>query len=298
MNTSYRHSGHSIRAVRIPGDDTSATLPTVVTSNATNVTTTSATLNGEVTDDGNDEIIARGFVYGTSPTNLSNDEQCGAGTGSYSMDIEDLTTGITYYYRAYATNNVGTAYGTIKTFETVETQLNGHDYVDLGLPSGTLWATCNVGANSPEEYGDYFAWGEISTKSSYSSGTYYYSDNPTTLPTSVDAATANWGSDWRMPTKAEFDELISNCTVIWTTQNGVYGRRYTGTNGNSIFLPAAGYYEGSSLRYAQSYGYYWSSSLNTSSQTGAYHHNFGSYMCGTYSSERYNGESIRPVRNN
>ena len=161
---------------------------------------------------------------------------------------------------------------------------NGHAYVDLGLPSGTRWATCNVGATSPEEYGDYFAWGETTPKASYDWGTYKYCndtkesmtkyceysyygkvDNKTTLELSDDAARANWGGTWRMPTEAEYEELIdtNNCTWECIARNGVRGYEVTSKkNGNSIFLPAAGYRVGSYLNFAGSYGYYWSSSLD------------------------------------
>ena len=195
--------------------------------------------------------------------------------------------------------------------------LNAHEYVDLGLPSGTKWATCNVGANSPEDYGDYFAWGETSTKNTYSWATYSlcngsqntltkycnnssygnngFTDALTTLEASDDAATANWGSAWRMPTKEEFDELKNNCTVTWTTQNGVNGRLFTGPNGNSIFLPAAGYRYDSSLYSAGSYGYYWSSSLYTDYPYSAWLLYFLSGNYGMYSDYRYYGRSVRPV---
>ena len=196
--------------------------------------------------------------------------------------------------------------------------LNAHEYVDLGLPSGTKWATCNVGANSPEDYGDYFAWGETSTKNTYSWATYSlcngsqntltkycnnssygnngFTDALTTLEASDDAATANWGSAWRMPTKEEFDELKNNCTVTWTTQNGVNGRLFTGPNGNSIFLPAAGYRYYSELILAGSSGNYWSSSLYTGNPDNAWNLYFssGNYLMssGYY---RYFGQSVRPV---
>ena len=132
-----------------------------------------------------------------------------------------------------------------------------HDYVDLGLPSGTLWATCNVGANSPEEYGDYFAWGETEPKEDYNDWTSYrisdyilakYNvDGGTGILTSLqpedDAATVNWGSDWQMPSDFQIDELMNYTVMEWTQLNGVNGRLFTSTrNGNSIFLPAAGYY--------------------------------------------------------
>ena len=195
---------------------------------------------------------------------------------------------------------------------------NGHIWVDLGLPSGTKWATCNVGANNPEGYGDYFAWGETTPKETYNWSTYRYcngdyntltkycnnaeygnngfTDNLTTLEASDDAATVNWGSGWRMPTFDEMDELNRNCTVTWTTQNGVNGRLFTGPNGNSIFLPAAGYRYGSSLYDAGSHGYYWSSSLDTDYPYDAWYLNFGSddYYMGNYGL-RYYGLSVRPV---
>lgn len=196
---------------------------------------------------------------------------------------------------------------------------NGHEYVDLGLPSGLLWATCNVGANSPEEYGDYFAWGETegynSGKNYYDWSTYkwcngtytsmtkyctdsYYGsvDNKTVLKLADDAARANWGGSWRMPTREEQDELRNNCTWTWTTQNGVNGCKVTGPNGNSIFLPAAGDRLNSSLDDAGSYGYYWSSSLSTDNSSSAYSLGFHSDLVFWSYGYRLYGLSVRPVR--
>ena len=177
---------------------------------------------------------------------------------------------------------------------------NAHEYVDLGLPSGIKWATCNVGANTPEEYGDYFAWGETTTKSSYSYTNYKYSSNPSTLPLSADAAHVNWGGKWRMPTKAEQDELsnISNCTWTWTTQNGVKGYKVTSKkNGNSIFLPAAGYCDVGNGNFsdAGSDGSYWSSSLGTGSGRFVYFLGFNSGYVDWDRSFRYYGQSVRAV---
>ena len=148
---------------------------------------------------------------------------------------------------------------------TSSTGINsGHAWVDLGLPSGTKWATCNVGANKPEEYGNYYAWGETTTKSDYCWRTYKYgndrdeltkycdnssyglngfTDNLTELLPEDDAATANWGSHWQMPSKEQVKELINAnyTTTTWTTQNGVNGRKIVSkSNGKSIFLPASG----------------------------------------------------------
>ncbi len=155
--------------------------------------------------------------------------------------------------------------------------------VDLGLPSGTLWADRNIGANSPEGYGDYFAWGETRPKSVYDWSTYKYCngssdtmtkyctnssygivDNKTVLEAADDAATANWGKFWRMPTHAEQEELNSKCTWTWTTRNGVKGYKVIGPNGNRIFLPAAGFCSDNSVYSPDSYGHYWSASLNES----------------------------------
>ena len=195
---------------------------------------------------------------------------------------------------------------------------NGHEYVDLGLPSGTLWATCNVGATEPEEYGDYFAWGETEPKSTYDWGTYKYCngsltsltkyctdsyygtvDNKTTLELSDDAARANWGGSWRMPTDAELTELREQCTWTWTTQNGVYGYKVTskksGYTSKSIFLPAAGDRYDRSHGDAGIIGYYWSSSLNTGSPRSARSVDFYSGYVGRYSYERCYGFSVRPV---
>ena len=204
--------------------------------------------------------------------------------------------------------------------------INGRDYVDLGLPSGTLWATCNVGANNPEEYGDYFAWGETTGynggKTDFTSDTYkYYNydgsfykvtkyvassnfgtvDNKSELEPEDDAATANWGSGWQMPSLEQFNELInsSNTTTEWTTQNGVYGRKITSkSNGNFIFLPAAGYRWSGGLYYAGSEGAYWSCSLNTDHSGCAYELAFYSSDIDTFGDRCYRdrGLSVRPVR--
>lgn len=172
----------------------------------------------------------------------------------------------------------------------------GHEYVDLGL--SVKWATCNVGASSPSDYGDYFAWGEASTKSvytRYTSETYKNSYGDIGRNSLTDAARANWGGSWRLPTKSECKELVNKCTWSWTTMNGKNGYKVTGRNGNSIFLPAAGLRIGSSLLDAGSYGYYWSSSPRGSSTGYAYYLYFGSDYHGVYWSFRSDGRSVRPV---
>ena len=193
------------------------------------------------------------------------------------------------------------------------------DWVDLGLPSGLLWATRNVGATAPEDYGDYFAWGETSPKSVYSWSTYRYAmvdgdgnlstltkyntgsywgvvDNLTILQPDDDAATANWGGGARTPTKAEWEELISYTITKWTTRNGVSGSLLTGSNGNSIFLPAAGSRWDSSLYRAGSHSDYWSSSLDTDYPYYAWFFNINSEYQDLGGSWRYFGLSVRAVR--
>lgn len=188
-----------------------------------------------------------------------------------------------------------------------------YEAVDLGL--SVKWATCNVGASSPEEYGGYYAWGETEEKSDYSWSTYkwcngsyktmtkyctdsYYGtdDNKTTLDPGDDVAHVKWGGCWRMPTSDELKELKNNCTWTWTTQNGVNGYKVTSkTNGNSIFLPAAGDHYGANFYDSGNYGNYWSNSLVGSSNYGAYGLVFDSsgYDWGGY--DRCYGRSVRPV---
>ena len=280
-------------------------------------------------DESNYESVEYGFVYSTNKDDIEySNNIVWADNGerdedvySYSATISNLTADKQYYYCAMVRlNETECKYGKIEEFTTDEKPtsngtLNGYEWVDLGLPSGLKWATCNVGASQPEEYGDYFAWGEVEPKDYYDWSTYKWCngsydtqtkyctnssygtvDNKTQLELSDDAARANWGGSWRMPTTEEQQELINNCTWTWTTQNGVNGYKVTSKkNGNSIFLPAAGYRNGSSLYDAGSYGDYWSSSLLASSPYLAYELGFYSDYVGWYGSDRYYGFSVRPV---
>ena len=190
--------------------------------------------------------------------------------------------------------------------------------VDLGLPSGIRWASCNVGATTPEGYGNYYAWGETETKADYSWATYKYAngaddkftkycinasygnegftDNKTTLEPEDDAAHVNWGGVWRMPTDAEWTELREQCTWTWTTQNGVYGYQVTSNiNSNSIFLPATGYRYGTRLYYAGTDGRYWSSSLCAGYQNNAWSISFNPKTGRDYYGRNF-GFPVRPVQ--
>lgn len=204
-------------------------------------------------------------------------------------DAQDAVT------KSYVDNLIAQIQELINSLIPTTGTLNGHDWIDLGLPSGTRWATCNVGADNPEDYGDFFAWGETTPKTSYTENNYTYSSNSTTLPSSADAASVNWEGAWRMPTKAEFEELNNNCTIIWTTQNGVNGRLFTGPNGNSIFLPATGYYQDSNFLNAGSCGYFWTSSLYTGYMSSAWNFLYTTNACVMANNMRFYGMPIRAV---
>ena len=232
--------------------------------------------------------------------------------GSFTVSLTELVTGSTYYVRAFAVTPTETFYGE-------EVNFTLYDFVDLGLPHHTLWATCNVGANSPEEYGDYFAWAETQPKNYYYWSSYQYTmdgpyaltkycsnpsygyngftDSLTVLLPEDDAASANWSADWRMPTKEEWQELFQNTTQTWTTQNGVVGKLFTAPNGNSLFIPASGYFWGSELYNAGSNCLYGSSSFRTDFPINAWYFSFdsGNYqMDGSYT--RSGGFTVRPMR--
>ena len=173
----------------------------------------------------------------------------------------------------------------------------GHEWVDLGLPSGLKWATCNVGASLPEDYGNYYAWGETNTKTEYTkdnSVSRRKSWGDIATSSDRDAARANWGGSWRMPTEAEFQELRETCTWTWITRNGNQGYKVTGPNGKSIFLPAAGFRNDVKLRRADEYGCYWSSSPHTSKVSARYLY-FHKRAKRVNSYHRYHGFSVRPV---
>ena len=194
--------------------------------------------------------------------------------------------------------------------------INGHEYIDLDLPSGTLWATCNVGALSPEEYGGYYAWGETEEKSDYSWESYKWCngssstmtgyctesiygtvDNKTVLEAEDDVAHTRWGGNWRMPTGNEQQELIDNCTWSPGKLNGTDGYWVTSkSNGKSIFLPAAGCRQGKETNYCGIFGYYWSGTTRNDNSS-AYSIRFYNNYVNKEGYGRFTGFTVRPVCN-
>ena len=232
----------------------------------------SASVN--IVNGGGSYTVAASYNYVTTAISGNTLTVTGTATGTTSVYVTDAATGAT---------------AVLTVIVTQATTPVEHEYVDLGLPSGTLWATCNVGATNPEDYGDYFAWGETEPKTTYSLATYKWCngsqttmtkyctnssygtvDNKMELDSEDDAATVNWGEEWCMASKDQFQELIDNCTSIWTTRNGVKGCLLTGPNGNTLFLPAAGMRYNSSLSSAGSEGYYWSGTLLSTEPCSAY----------------------------
>lgn len=186
--------------------------------------------------------------------------------------------------------------GNPNTTEVSESPTQGVEAVDLGL--SVKWASCNIGATKPEEFGDYFAWGEVSPKKEYSvenSLTYAKDLEDISGDPQYDAATANWGGDWRIPTLAEYKELREKCSWKWIELNGVKGMRAKGPNGNTIFFPAAGAIKGSSSIYTGPYGKYWTSTSCNIHENSARVFGFAHKMFVEDSDMRYGGRTIRPV---
>ena len=326
----------SIAHLSIKDGNAAVAGPVAVTGGFATSTFNAKTYDG-TTLSGTADDITMTFPEGTASTNCYLALLPGTQTLNFSADGKEATVAA----KTIAANkfyNADNAYNAVEVAVTTPT----HEYVDLGL--SVKWATCNVGADSPEGYGDYFAWGEIlpyyadgySQESpcthwresmttgagntvltsgyawkSYSQGgssifaewtTPPYDATTKILKSDYDAATADWGSGWRMPTKEEWKALYDNTTNAWTdnfNNTGVAGRVFTSKTDSSkfIFLPAAGYRNGTSLSYAGSGGYYWSSSLSTDSPNDAYFMYF--YSGGVHpqdGSSRCNGFSVRPVR--
>ena len=305
------------------------TPPVVSTGEVTSITSSAITVTGTIEDLGKtyNNVTQYGHVYSeVNPNPTISDYKYNYGSTnqllSYSTELINLKPNTRYYVRAYAENPKGIAYGTTVsvTTKTVDgkdpwepTTPDENGAVDLGL--SVKWAAYNVGATKPEEYGDYYAWGEVETKVDYTEGNYkfMYLDSydcvEYSLPgglndisgTEYDAATINMGKEWRMPTKLELVELTDESTAVWTTYNGVDGMRIIGPNGNSIFLPSGGIRSEYGGQNKGKSGKYWTSSLFSDWNRGAFIYSWGRTALGVESvgvnSEiRYIGMPIRAVR--
>ena len=294
-----------------------------ITGEATFISANSAILNGNATIQNASASSAQAWFYYSSEasdaqTLQSTGSKVSAGQlantgGDFSCNLNDLYPSSTYYYVASVSIDGQEVTGGVKSFLTEKAPDDAT--VDLGL--SVKWASCNLGASKPEEYGGYYQWAgtvDVTNRSyildwdkcpyhteySYDIGwSKYYSNlsnNLTTLEASDDAATVHLGEAWRMPTDEEWTELLENCTWKWTTLNGVNGQMGTSKeNGNTIFLPAGGYRRLDALHDEGSYGDYWSSSLYLDGQHNgccAYLYSDGVFRYRYY---RYYGYSIRPV---
>ena len=299
---------------------------TVKTVGAKRIQHSIATVSGLLYVDGNKPVSkSAGFLYSSSYASaeglIANGKKAVAilDGEAFVGQLMELEYGKTYYYLACAEVNGRTVYADEVMELTPSAVPEGAVYLGTvckgadGLLYDLFWGTCNLGAEKPEDYGDYYAWGEVETKDNYSWSTYKWGnsstnltkyntdrtrgsvDNKTVLESEDDAAHVKLGGSWRMPTDVEWKELRTECTWTWTTQNGVNGLLVTGPNGNSIFLPAASLRESTSLCGVGSYGYYWSSSLNTGYPIDALGVNF--YFSDVYRSyyDRYYGLTVRPV---
>ena len=276
-------------------------LPTVTTTIPTNISYTSATVGGTIISNGGFEIIEQGICYATStnPTVSEGKIIAESSSNTFVVNLVGLPNGATYYVRAYAINNKGISYGNEVSFTTLAYfgEENGHQWVDLGL--SVKWATMNIGASSSTAAGSSFAWGEVEPKTIYNWSTYKWCnglpttltkyntdsvngfvDNKTVLELSDDAAAVNWGSDWRMPTEAEINELLTKCT--WSKSSQFW--KVIGPNGNSILIPIGNYWSNSLLVSATSRSY----------MMWLYNYNYNDYDLRTM--ERCLGAYIRPVR--
>ena len=293
------------------------TVPSIVTLQPSSIGCTSAMVGSLLVFDGGSQVTEQGICLATTPNPTIDDKkmvQEGEIGYQYWSRITELNEMTTYYVCAYAINRKGIAYGEEISFTTLNRIFeNGYECVDMGL--SVKWAAINIGANNPEDYGHYFAWGETSPKNYYDYSTYKFCgkysyiftkyntsssngavDNKTTLEPKDDAASVIWGGKWRMPTSTETYELINNCIWEWTTKNGINGHIVTSKkNGNSIFLPAAGRKYEDALESDGVRGYYWSSTLVSSYPLDARFLYFWGNQVSNDSFRRDYGRSVRPV---
>ena len=279
----------------------------VETGEASSVTANSAVLAGHAEGlEAAESLCELGICYATSGTpSIDNGRFVSSGrkkSGDFTVSLSDLEANTTYYYSTCLAIDGEYFYGETKSFKTKGADLC-NDAVDLGL--SVKWACCNVGATVPEGYGGYYAWGETEEKGNYTRENYKYFNSSTfeynnigsnISGTSYDVVHVKWGGSWRMPTLDEIEELCIRCSWEWTTVNGVSGQKVTGRNGNSIFLPAAGYRSGTEVYNRGSRGYYWSGTLYERDSSSASNLLFrsGYPSCGLNYFRGY-GHTVRPV---
>ena len=256
----------------------------------TNMTDDYALIHGKLPDR---YIAETGIIYSKTRDYTEGKRIVLNEKGAFEKELLHLDSDTEYFVWAYAYNEFDTVYSDVTTFRTSRVLIeNGYKCVDLGL--SVRWATCNIGANYPEEYGDYFAWGEVKPKTEYTQSNYSNVTNEDS-PSSTDAATTHWGGNWHTPTDAEWAELCEKCTWERTILSGVKGYKViSNINGNSIFLPMGGFREGNSLNETRSSGCYWSSSLYSTNPL-AYGVLLSDKGIGRRVYNRYYGFSIRPV---
>jgi hypothetical protein len=272
-------------------------LISAVTDSASNIAQTSVKLTGTVKCTMAHSTISCGMFYSTQSAGVKSGTKIASnssGDGTFSVSLIGLIGNTTYYYCTYLMIDSTYYYGEVKSFTTKDYEKAG-EAVDLGL--SVKWASCNVGATTPEEYGGYYGWADpTGTKTSKNLDDYPSANPPSEISgTEYDIARAKWGGDWRLPTKVEQRELIDKCTWTWTTQNGVNGMKVTGTNGNSIFLPAAGERIGTVIDQVGTVGDYWGGDYYEAATIYATDLNLISSWHGLYAHPRCNGYSVRPV---
>ena len=302
QNERYGSTGLAVNSWSYTDAGNSYILKEVVPPPVTHIVSVSSEGNGSVAISGNSGTSAT-FETGASVTVVATPDEGYAFSGWF---LNDALVSTDAEYTFTVSEDVEL---TAKFVPVV------YEAVDLGLPSGIKWATFNVGATKPEEYGGYYAWGETEEKENYSWSTYKWCngssttmtkyctdgsygivDDKTVLDPEDDVAHVKWGGSWRMPTLDEQKELFNNCALTWTNQNGVNGYKVTSkSNGNSIFLPAAGYRNGTAISSCKSYGDFWASSLYSLNSPSAYLLYFGSDIYDWNINYRFQGRSVRPV---
>ena len=235
------------------------TIPNVSTTSSSNISYTSANISGYINSNGGSEISEYGFYYWVNSSSKFKVVLGSNFIGSYSKVLTGLIQNTTYYYQAYAINSKGIAYGNTSSFTTLYDPYNGHAYVDLGLPSGTKWATMNIGASSPSAVGSTFQWGCTVTGNQ---GNPMFNYEGCISGTEYDAATALWGGNWKIPTYTQALELFKYCTCQVIRDAGTtYYQLTSSLNNKTIILPAANHWTGNvgtyfSISYQRAYAFY------------------------------------------